>query len=128
MKTPLKPKTVRTTNASRTMVASTPMNSAIPPHTPARSRLLSLRLKRLFWFMSSACPFPTTFPIGDSPGPPLKPPGPSGEGVRETPTKTLTFVPGGTETPAEEVPETFATRGRADGQSLLVPQHVTRDF
>src|SRR5699024_12563042 len=61
-------------------------------------------------------------PIGDSPGPPLKPPGPSGEGVRETPTKTLTFVPGGTETPAEEVPETYATRGRADGQSILVPK------
>src|SRR5690625_5221882 len=122
MKTPLKPKTVRTTNASRTMVASTPMNSAIPPHTPARSRLLSLRRKRLFSFMSSACPFPTTFPIGDSPGPPLKPPGPSGEGVEGDPEKTLTFVPGGTETPTEEVPETYTTGNRTDGQLLLAPK------
>src|SRR5699024_3910010 len=122
MKTPLKPKTVRTTNASRTMVASTPVNSAIPAHTPARSRLLSMRRERLISFISSVGPYPTTFTIGDITVPPLKPPGPSGEGVEGDPEKTLTFVTGGTETPTEEVPETYTTGIRADGQLLLAPK------
>src|SRR5699024_5055735 len=56
------------------------------------------------------------------PGPPLKPPGPSGEGVEGDPEKTLTFVPGGTETPTEEVPETYTTGNRTDGQLLLAPK------